>query len=87
MKIQNKNCGNTGKILTKAEHTLNETKNPTHKHYYSKTQNLQDTYHQPTANALYPPPKGVAWKTITKFNPWWTLKHVKLKKTYIETHV
>jgi hypothetical protein len=45
MKIQNKNCGNTGKDLTKGEHTLYETKNPTHKYYYSKTQNLQDTYH------------------------------------------
>jgi hypothetical protein len=31
----------------------NKKKNPTHKHYYSKTQNLQDTYHHPTANALF----------------------------------
>ena len=28
-------------------------KNPIHKHYWSKTQNLQDTYHQPTTNAAF----------------------------------
>ena len=58
MKIQNKNCGSTGEDLTKGEHTLNKTKNPTHKQYYSKTQNMQNTSPTYCQHPLHPHQKG-----------------------------